>query len=132
MDGPRRHNLSVQIYSGMGILHNTALRLSTISDPAEIEQELQHFARAVLEAWKSQPADDILPQDLNLRRPADRRLAKNASAEILRMLRQGPCSNRQLSRVTSRYGARIHDLRRAGYNIRSRQIGSHLWVYQLV
>lgn len=36
---------------------------------------------------------------------------------ILARLKQGPASNTELANIATRFGARVHDLRSAGYNI---------------
>jgi hypothetical protein len=77
--------------------------------------------------WSVQPADPrVCPIDAP-------RLGKQ-SAAILAMLREGPRTNVELARVTHRFGARIHDARRAGFRIetKARGDGSGLVDYRLV
>lgn len=50
---------------------------------------------------------------------------------ILAMLLKGPATNRQLSRVAPRFGARVHELREAGWDIYSSRDGAKYY-YTLV
>lgn len=58
---------------------------------------------------------------------------KTQKETILAMLRARPQTNGALGRVSYRYGARIMELRRAGYAIESRMINSfyRVWLYTL-
>ena len=55
------------------------------------------------------------------------------TAQIYRMLREGPKTNAQLAAVTARYGARLYDLRKAGVSVVTAPArdGSGLVVYLL-
>ena len=53
------------------------------------------------------------------------------SRVILERLRQGPATNAELTAVGLRYSARIHELRRAGHEIESEQLGWSLWLFSL-
>lgn len=56
-------------------------------------------------------------RDPNLPKQSISRVSKQA-LKVLEMLRSGPKTNRELLDVAIRYGSRIHDLRKAGYDIK--------------
>lgn len=58
----------------------------------------------------------IAPVDPNVRKDDVRRLSRQCQ-DILEILRKGPATNKDLAAVGFRYGARIHDLKAAGYTI---------------
>ena len=99
-------------------------------EPLEGEKILKHFVRSIVRKL-TRSVETILPQDLTL--PIiDRKRVKNNSLRVLNALREGPCSNRYLAEVGGlRFGGRIHDLRRAGYGITSRNLKHGHWVYEL-
>jgi len=51
--------------------------------------------------------------------------------KILARLMRGPATNGQLAKYTLRLSARIMDLRKAGYDIESKNIGGNTWLYRL-
>lgn len=59
------------------------------------------------------------------------------SAAVLSLLKSGPArtrTNAELAAITPRYGARLHDLRRSGYQIRTTELrdGSGRATYRLL
>lgn len=62
-------------------------------------------------------ADRVQPVDPNLDVSATARVSRQ-SAEILARLQRGRASNRELVGIAQRFGARIHDLRTAGHDVR--------------
>lgn len=74
-----------------------------------------------------EPADPMID-------PADKVRVTKAAHRILEMLREGPKTNVEMATVTPRYGARIHDLRKAGYQIvKARVPGGHgVFQYRLI
>ncbi len=58
----------------------------------------------------------IPPRDPNVPEAAKPRLSRQ-SVEILKRLLEGPATNQDLTKVSHRFGARIYDLRKAGYAI---------------
>lgn len=52
-------------------------------------------------------------------------------AKILQRLKQGPATNRDLTQICLRYGARIFDLNRKGYRIVSERVEGSLWKFTL-
>lgn len=64
--------------------------------------------------------------------PEDKPRLRGNSAAILSLLKSGPATNIQLMKVGGvRYGARIHDIKKAGYKIQSRRLDEGIWVYEL-
>ena len=64
--------------------------------------------------------------------PADKPRLRGNSQAILTLLQRGPATNIQLMQVGGvRYGARIHDIKKAGYKIQSRRLEEGIWVYEL-
>jgi hypothetical protein len=62
-------------------------------------------------------APPVVPQDPRVRGTVEEpRLSKQSQA-ILDRLRQRPASNSELMLIAQRFGARVHDLRAAGFNI---------------
>lgn len=53
------------------------------------------------------------------------------SAAILDRLKQGPATNFELSRIALRYSARIHDLKKAGFKVSSKQVAGAEWIFEL-
>lgn len=49
--------------------------------------------------------------------PIDKRRVSRQAMAILSRLREGPATNGELLQIAARYGARIHELRKAGYQI---------------
>lgn len=90
----------------------------------------------VVDLWDvptKQPATAPPARDPNLSREAIPRVSKQA-LQVLEQLRSGPKTNRQLLEVAIRYGSRLHDLRKAGYDIQivSKDEASGLVTYKLV
>lgn len=50
---------------------------------------------------------------------------------ILAVLRRGPALGHELNAIAHRFGGRIHDLRRKGYNIRAKSVRRGVWEYRL-
>ena len=50
---------------------------------------------------------------------------------VLARLQQGEATNIELATICLRFGARILELRRAGYPITSEQAGRGVWLYRL-
>ena len=59
------------------------------------------------------------------------RLSRQCSA-VLECLKYGPVTNVELNRICFRYGARIHELRKLGYDIRKKQIQKSVYRYWLI
>lgn len=58
---------------------------------------------------------------------------ENQASRILRLLRsERTVTNKQLNRICFRYGARIFELRREGWNIQKESLGRGLFQYWLV
>jgi len=55
----------------------------------------------------------------------------SARAQVLARLEQGEATNIELNRICYRYGARILELRRAGYPITAEPAGRGVWTYRL-
>lgn len=70
------------------------------------------------------------PVDPNVDDRDKPRLSKQC-AMILEALRHAEQTNWELMMIATRYGARIHDLRRAGYDIRVQLRGGGTFVYSL-
>jgi hypothetical protein len=51
---------------------------------------------------------------------------------VLARLEQGPATSDELNALCFRYGARIFELRKRGYDIRTEQIGVGIYRYTLV
>jgi DNA-binding CsgD family transcriptional regulator len=58
----------------------------------------------------------IRPADPNAHPEAHARLTRQ-SREILDLLKQGPQTNLTLLGIAQRFGARLHDIRKAGYDV---------------
>lgn len=59
------------------------------------------------------------------------RLGKS-SLNVLARLKRGPATNVELMEVGGmRFGARIHDLKKHGYSVRSERLDGGIWVYEL-
>lgn len=109
-------------------LTQTITELSHETNPTAIRNILQDFARRVIHTQRRQR--ETYPQDLQIH-PGDRPRVKRSTTKILAMLRRRPRTNAELATISSRYGARIHDIRRAGYIIESTRIGGSRWLYTL-
>jgi hypothetical protein len=59
----------------------------------------------------------IPPRDPRVAPAAVARLSAQ-SAAVLERLRRGPATNTELAAITHRFGARLYDCRKAGYDIR--------------
>ena len=55
----------------------------------------------------------------------------DAKSRILTRLRAGPATNVELNAICFRYGARIFELKRAGYAIEKALVEKGVWVYTL-
>lgn len=55
--------------------------------------------------------------DSHVTSPDEQGRLQTQSARILQRLREGPASNQELSAIALRFGARLHDLRKAGYAV---------------
>jgi hypothetical protein len=75
----------------------------------------------------------IPPQDPKVRGTEEEPRLTRQSLAILARLREGPASNSDLVLIAQRFGARVHDLREAGYpiTILSRDRASGVTVYAL-
>jgi len=51
--------------------------------------------------------------------------------KILNRLKQGTVTNIELNDTCFRYGARIHDLKQSGHDIRSRRVKQGVWEFWL-
>ena len=71
--------------------------------------------------------------DSHVTHPEEQSRLQTQSARILRRLESGPATNFELSAIALRFGARIQDLRKAGYRIRiiERDHATGKVVYQL-
>lgn len=74
--------------------------------------------------------DRVQPVDPHVPAEDVPRLTKQALA-ILARLRRGPATNVELSAIGLRFGARLMDMRRAGYEIESVRGAGGLWTYSL-
>jgi hypothetical protein len=63
--------------------------------------------------------------------PEERARRTSAKERVLARLRLGPATNIQLNELCYRYGARILELRRAGYDIETRPIEAGVYQYTL-
>jgi hypothetical protein len=72
----------------------------------------------------------IPPCDPNVE-PQDVPRLSRQSKKILERLMWGPATNSDLGLIAQRFGARIHDLRKAGYRIKKTPIGDGLVKYEL-
>lgn len=63
--------------------------------------------------------------------PYDDKRLSDQQQFILDSLRQGPMTNVELSRIGLRFGARLKELRDAGYRISKEQTDRGLWTYTL-
>ena len=61
--------------------------------------------------------------------PGDVSRVTGQSAAVLERLRLGPATNIELGRICMRYSARVHDLKRAGYRIRSQRVEGAVWSF---
>ena len=62
----------------------------------------------------------------------DRFRLTQSSIRILQRLKSGPATNTELTKIGGmRFGARLHDLRKAGYPTRSRHLVGGVWIYEL-
>ena len=105
-----------------------AVRAAATTDAAE--KVLRKFILATIKKITSKST--VYPTDHKLYDPIERDAAKSASTQILHELHKGPKTNRQLSYITLRYGARIADLRAAGHNIETTKLASRLYLYEIV
>jgi len=60
----------------------------------------------------------------------ERRLSQKQ--RILERLRHGPATNHELNAIGFRYGARVKELRDAGYKVTSEDLGGGLWRFTLI
>ena len=65
------------------------------------------------------------PQDDERRYAAQRQ-------QIVDRLLVGPATTLELSAIALRFGARVHELRRRGFEIESKRLGGGLWLYRLI
>lgn len=63
--------------------------------------------------------------------PDDKSRAETQNAVILERLKQGPATNKELSRLSLKYTSRVSDLRKAGHAIKCRKRNGTNW-YELV
>lgn len=70
----------------------------------------------------------IVVVDPNVEAEAKPRLTRQAWA-VLQRLQQGPATNVELIAIAQRFGARIHDLRKAGYEIERTSVDVAAGVY---
>ena len=56
---------------------------------------------------------------------------KGQNSKILLRLRRGPATNAELSMLSLRYSARIHDLREAGIKIKATRLTGGIWSYEI-
>ena len=69
--------------------------------------------------------------DRNVSKSDKDRLGRS-SAAILQRLKRGPATNTELTKIGGmRFGARLHDLRKAGHPTRSRHLVGGVWIYEL-
>jgi hypothetical protein len=73
----------------------------------------------------------IYPVDPNSHPDDEERLSRQALA-ILERLRIGPATNMELATITHRFGARLHDLRHAGFDYESARGAGGIFTYRLV
>lgn len=62
---------------------------------------------------------------------AEARRLDTSKARILARLREGPALNTELNTIAFRFGGRIHELRREGYDIRTETLHGGLVRYTL-
>ena len=66
---------------------------------------------------------------------SDRPRLKGAAMRVLARLKQGPATNRELERPEcggSRFGGRLHDIRRAGVIWKRSHVEGSIWLYTLI
>ncbi len=64
------------------------------------------------------PAEPAIVVNRSVTNPAERRRLTRQAEQVLDRLRQGPATAKDLVEIACQYNARIHDLRRAGYDVR--------------
>ena len=69
------------------------------------------------ELFATGPRGQIAPRDWGVSSAERPRLSRQCWA-ILERLRQGPATNAELAEISIKYGARISDIRHAGYVIK--------------
>lgn len=76
--------------------------------------------------------DEVRPVDPHLTEAEKPRLTRQA-LQVRDRLAQGPATNKELIQIAQRFGARIHDLRKHGYEIDvvSRCHETGLFVYEM-
>lgn len=64
--------------------------------------------------------------------PSDRQRLRSSNERLLERLRQGPATNIELATICGmRVSARIHDLRTAGYSIKTERVVGGAWLNTL-
>ncbi len=97
-----------------------------LKPPAPSAAEFAELGRLV-----DAPRPAIEPCDPNVEDEERPRLAAKCS-DVLERLQQGPATGRQLEKICNRYGARLHDLKNAGYPWEKKKIDIGLWLYWLI
>ncbi len=64
-------------------------------------------------------------------RPEDRKRLRGQSEQILRRLREGPATNRELAAIAMKYTSRLSDIRAAGYVVECQRLTGGLAEYTL-
>ena len=90
----------------------------------------------VLERYRGIRTHPVAVTDPNLRPSDEARVMSHTKLILKRLMECGPQTNLQLSRISLRVTARIHDLRRTlkdtKWTVESRHISGSLWEYALV
>lgn len=78
------------------------------------------------------PSKPIEPVDPHLEAEELPRLTRQC-LKILERLQQGPATNTELIAIAQRFGARLHDLKKAGYKIATERsdVEAGIFVYRL-
>lgn len=75
--------------------------------------------------------ETIQPVDPNVQ-PKDKPRLGKSSLRILARLKEGPATNAELMQIGGmRFGARLHDLKKAGHKFKSANLDGGLWIYEL-
>ncbi len=80
--------------------------------------------------WDQAERVPVAPRDPHVQ-PQDRPRLRGQNAAILKRLRRGPATNRELAAFALNYRARVSDLRAAGYVIQCDQMAGGLSWYEL-
>jgi hypothetical protein len=95
--------------------------------PLEGQLDLFSRPRTGREEYERQP----VPLNSSVPEHERARLSPQHDA-ILARLRQGPATNLELEAIAHRFGARLHELKRAGHEIKRECVESGVYRYELI